>query len=339
VNPKALRVIFFAVLIMPVLGVLTLAAARLSDAWRRRLPVFGQVATFSLIESNGKTLTSAALSGKPWVASFIFTRCAGSCPVMTHRMARLQTETSAQFVSFTVDPAHDTPAVLANYAEQYGADRSRWWFLTGDREQIFRASHSMFLAVDDTAGTVEEPILHSTKFVLVDQKGNIRGYYDGTDVQALEQLIRDARSLQAIGKLPAVNATLNGVSGLVLLVGYVLIRRRLIGPHLVCMSVALVVSLAFLVCYLLYHYHVGVTRFPGHGLIRPVYFSILISHTILAGLVAFALAPVTVYRAARRRFDRHKLIARWTLPIWFYVSVTGVMIYFMLYHSASLREK
>jgi uncharacterized membrane protein YozB (DUF420 family) len=331
VSPKTLRVIFLAVLLMPVLGVLGFAAARLSGVSWHKLPVLGEVPAFSLTESSDKTVTLAQLRGRPWVADFIFTRCAGSCPVMTHRMARLQDESSVQFVSFSVDPGYDTPAVLAKYAEQCGADRSRWWFLTGEKEQIFRIGRSVHLAVDDSSTADEEPILHSTKFVLVDAKGQIRGYYDGTDVNALQQLVRDARSLQTIGKLPAVNATLNGTSAIVLLIGYTLIRRRLIRPHLVCMIVALVVSVAFLVCYILYHYHAGTTRFPGRGLVRPIYFSILTSHTILAVVVAFGLAPMTVYRAARRRFDRHKLIARWTLPIWFYVSVTGVIIYLMLY--------
>ncbi len=94
----------------------------------------------------------------------------------------------------------------------------------------------------------------------------------------------------------------------------------------------MLVSVAFLACYLYYHAHAGSTRFTAEGWIRPVYFTILLSHTVLAALVALWLVPVTVYRAVRRRWEAHRRLARWTLPIWLYVSVTGVIIYFMLYH-------
>jgi len=131
--------------------------------------------------------------------------------------------------------------------------------------------------------------------------------------------------------LPAVNATLNATSGVFLVAGYVCIRRGRTTAHAACMVVALVVSVLFLASYVTYHALAGVKHFEGQGWVRPVYFSILTSHTLLAVLTALVLAPITVVRAARRRFDRHKAIARWTWPIWFYVSVTGVVIYFMLY--------
>jgi uncharacterized membrane protein YozB (DUF420 family) len=134
-----------------------------------------------------------------------------------------------------------------------------------------------------------------------------------------------------IADLPAVNAALNATSAVFLVTGYVLIRRKRVVAHVVCMIVALIVSTVFLVSYLTYHAHAGHKPFLGGGWARPVYFSILITHTVLAAVTALGLAPVTVFRAARRRFDQHKAIARWTLPIWLYVSVTGVIIYFMLY--------
>jgi putative membrane protein len=136
-----------------------------------------------------------------------------------------------------------------------------------------------------------------------------------------------------ISDLPAVNAILNGTSGLFLVAGFGFIRRKRVTPHLVCMTCALVVSALFLISYLTYHAHVGHKPFPGQGWVRPLYFALLGSHTVLAAAVALVLAPVTVYRAWRGRFDRHKRIARWTLPIWLYVSVTGVLIYWMLYHA------
>ena len=134
----------------------------------------------------------------------------------------------------------------------------------------------------------------------------------------------------SLADLPALNAVLNGTSAVLLAVGYVLIRQRRIAAHRACMLLALVTSAAFLVSYLTYHYHVGSVAYRGAGWARPVYFTILITHTILAVAVV-PLALVTVTRALRERFDRHVRIARLTLPIWFYVSVTGVVIYLMLY--------
>jgi len=134
-----------------------------------------------------------------------------------------------------------------------------------------------------------------------------------------------------IADLPVVNASLNATSGVLVLAGYACIRAGRKQAHAVFMACAVVVSLAFLVSYLTYHAHAGSKHFAGQGLARPVYFTILTTHTILAAVTALWLVPVTVYRAARSRFDQHKALARWTLPVWLYVSVTGVIIYFMLY--------
>jgi uncharacterized membrane protein YozB (DUF420 family) len=130
--------------------------------------------------------------------------------------------------------------------------------------------------------------------------------------------------------LPALNALLNATAALLLATGWVLIRRRRVAAHRACMVAALVCSAAFLTSYLYYHFHVGSVRFQGTGGVRTLYFAILISHTVLAALVP-PLALVTLYRALRRRFARHRAIARWTLPVWLYVSVTGVAVYWMLY--------
>ena len=133
-------------------------------------------------------------------------------------------------------------------------------------------------------------------------------------------------------QLPALNATLNAASAVFLALGYNFIRQKRVAAHRACMLVAVAVSVVFLISYVTYHVQVGSKHFPGHGLARPAYFTILLTHTVLAMVVALYLAPVTLIRALRERFDQHKRIARWTLPIWFYVSVTGVIIYFMLYH-------
>ncbi|HEV2853076.1 MAG TPA: DUF420 domain-containing protein [Thermoanaerobaculia bacterium] len=130
--------------------------------------------------------------------------------------------------------------------------------------------------------------------------------------------------------LPAVNATLNALSAFLLVTGYVLIRQRRLTAHRNAMIAALVSSALFLTSYLVYHAQVGSKHFPGTGAARAVYFAILITHTILAAAVPF-LAAVTVWRAYRERWSLHTRIARWTLPLWLYVSVTGVVVYWMLY--------
>ena len=130
---------------------------------------------------------------------------------------------------------------------------------------------------------------------------------------------------------PALNASLNALCALLLATGYFFIRRKQVAIHRFFMGAAFFTSSLFLISYLGYHYFVGATSFQGRGWIRPVYFSILLTHTVLAALT-LPLAIVTLSRALRGQFDRHRRIARWTLPIWFYVSVTGVVIYAMLYH-------
>jgi uncharacterized membrane protein YozB (DUF420 family) len=128
-----------------------------------------------------------------------------------------------------------------------------------------------------------------------------------------------------------VNAVLNGLSAILLVVGHACIKRGEREQHRRLMLAALFASTLFMVSYLTYHYHVGSVRFGGQGAWRVIYFAVLISHTVLAVLVP-PLAIITLVRALRERFDKHKRIARWTLPIWIYVSVTGVAIYLMLYH-------
>jgi len=131
--------------------------------------------------------------------------------------------------------------------------------------------------------------------------------------------------------LPTVNAILNTTSALLLIGGYVMIRNGRRETHRKLMLSAFAVSVLFLTSYLIYHAQVGSVRFQGTGWIRPVYFTILISHTVLAAVVP-VMAIMTLYRAWKGRFERHRALARYTLPLWLYVSVTGVVVYVMLYH-------
>jgi putative membrane protein len=131
--------------------------------------------------------------------------------------------------------------------------------------------------------------------------------------------------------LPSINAFLNATAAVLLVWGYILIRQKRIATHRKVMQTAFVVSCLFLVCYLVYHFQVGHVVFQRKGTIRTLYLSLLTSHTILAATVPI-LAIITLRRGLAKRFDRHRQIARWTLPIWLYVSVTGVIVYLMLYH-------
>ncbi|MGH9796080.1 MAG: DUF420 domain-containing protein [Candidatus Acidiferrales bacterium] len=130
----------------------------------------------------------------------------------------------------------------------------------------------------------------------------------------------------------ALNASLNAAAAVFLVAGFAMIRARRIQAHRACMGTAFALSTAFLVSYVIYHLQVGSVSFAGQGWIRPVYFALLISHILLAAAI-LPLALVTLARALRERFDQHRAIARWTLPIWLYVSLTGVVIYWLLYHA------
>lgn len=183
-----------------VVALLLVAAATLLQRMRRPepLPVYGQLPEFSLVNRDGRTIRLEDLAGAPWVADFIFTRCPASCPMMSARMARLERslprDLDLLLVSISVDPEHDTPEVLERYARKYQAPE-RWLFLTGEREDVRKLSIEGFklgLEMDpppEMAGP--EPILHSTRFVLVDGEGRIRGYYEAFDEASTEKLRRD----------------------------------------------------------------------------------------------------------------------------------------------------
>jgi protein SCO1 len=160
------------------------------------IPTFYTLLDFSLIDQNEKRVTLHDLAGKVWVADFIFTNCGGTCPLMTQKMRTLQDALPADvhFVSFTVDPARDTSKILAAYAAEHDAHRERWSFLTGDKQDLFDICIKGFkLPLDTEGGTPSEPIAHSTRFVLVDKKGGIRGYYSGTEEEELKRLAADVK--------------------------------------------------------------------------------------------------------------------------------------------------
>jgi protein SCO1/2 len=178
------------------MGILRLQTERAGNATAN--VDYGVVPGFSLVEAGGRQVTLQEFRGKVWIADFIFTSCAGMCPMMTSEMRKLQDSLpkDIRLVSFSVDPARDTPAVLNDYADHFGADRQRWSFVTGDRQSLYDLSIKGFkLGVDDKQGTEAEPITHSSRFVLVDKDARIRGYYNGSEEEDLKRLIEDAKRL------------------------------------------------------------------------------------------------------------------------------------------------
>lgn len=141
----------------------------------------------------------------------------------------------------------------------------------------------------------------------------------------------------SISDLPTLNAILNSISAVLLVTGYGFIRQKKINAHRACMVAAFVTSSLFLTSYLIYHFNVGSVKFQGQGTVRLVYFAILLTHTVLAAAIV-PLIFMTFSRALKGKFDRHRAIARWTFPLWLYVSVTGVVVYLMLYHLYPARQ-
>jgi protein SCO1 len=268
------------------------------------------------------------------VADFIFTRCSDICPAMTSAMAGLQEQAppGLRFVSLTVDPAYDTPEVLARYAKLHHA-KAGWVFATGAASEVYRlagAGFHMAAMAGDATVEGEGAFVHNAKFALVDSEGVVRGYYDSDDPASRRRLLRDSALIGPVGAAPRTDAALNACSAALLIMGFVLARRRHFADHRNCMLTALVSSTLFLGSYLNYHVHVGSIRYPGIGAARSVYLAILGTHTALALLVV-PLVIATLVPALRQRFDRHRRLASLTLPVWTYVSLTGVVVYWMLY--------
>ena len=308
---------------------------------------------FRMTERSGRTVTDADLADRVWVAAFIFTRCPLSCPRISSVMKGLQPglkSAGVRLVSVSVDPDHDTPEVLAEYAKRFGADPDAWWFLTAPKADTYELIRSKFkLPVDVSADADRaagaEAVFHSGRLALVN-RGTVVGYFDADDPAEVKALTARALALASasrpspawVRRLPAVNATLNGTCAVLLTLGWFFIRAGRWKAHAAAMTASVVVSTVFLGFYLVYHFYVGSVPFRGVGPVRLVYFTILLSHTVLATFGVVPLVTVTFWNALRKRFDRHARIARLTFPIWLYVSVTGVVIYFMLYQLPVARS-
>ncbi|MBL4889722.1 MAG: DUF420 domain-containing protein [Candidatus Lindowbacteria bacterium] len=327
---------FFSLIIFVALLFIGLPANASQD-----LTKYGQVDSFEFRDHTGNVVTADDLKGKVWVADFIFSRCS-RCSSLTKSMRELRDiiPEDVVFVSFSVDPDFDTSQVLSSYADGHDAQRPDWLFLTGSKVQMYNLiKNSFHLGVEDsdqndTQNLASMTIMHSLRFVLVDQNGEIRGYYDGMTSGEVKKIRGDVMKLQhpawVIG-LPLLNALLNGTCVILLFGGFAKIKMGDEIGHKKMMLSAFGVSTVFLTCYLYYHYHVGSVRFQSLGAIRTLYFCVLIPHTILAALNV-PLIITTIILGLKNKRVMHRKFARFTFPIWVYVSVTGVIVYWMLYH-------
>ncbi len=337
-----------AILLLPILALSARAQDSTPQPEKLFKPFTFPVRDFTLQERGGADFNPRDLRGKIWVAHFFFPGCTGVCTKTTPNMKRLQEiyrgKADVRLVSIALN--NDTLETLTAYADAQNAEPGQWLFLTGPDEKVHGIVQTSFwaTAIRNKHPTPGNELMHSAALFLIDPAGNAVGYVGGTTAEAADALkveidrlrIRkrlDDRIPITGADLPWFNALLNSSCTILLLLGWIAIRLRYEILHKILMLTALAVSVVFLASYLFYHFVVmqmEPTRFQGTGAARYAYFAILLSHTILAIVVAPLALTIAVQglRDARRI---HVRLARWTLPIWLYVSVTGVVVYWMLY--------
>jgi protein SCO1/2/putative membrane protein len=323
-----------------VLPLLLVAALGVAEAPASLTTEIGPVEAFQLTDQDGNLFSSDQLHGKVWIAHFFYTACTQGCDKTSATMARLQErfrgKKDVALVSISVNPELDSPSILAEVAQGYHAEKGQWWFLTGPEAKVYGIVKNSFkFAVERfPSAKPNEQVTHTFNVAVIDRDGNIVGYVDARDPANVEPLV--ARVRQLAGRryvLPAINSLLNGTSAVLLVLGYISILRRREKLHKIAMLSALCVSTAFLALYLYFHFaiqHGEATRFAGPLPVKIAYWVILGTHTILAITVAPLAFYVTI-QGLRDDRRRHVAVARWTFPIWLYVSVTGVVVYVMLY--------
>jgi protein SCO1 len=306
-----------------------------------------QVRDFRLQERSGKYVLARDMLGKIWVVQFFYpgcNLCSRNTPTMQKIQEHYRGKSDVRLVSLPLTSGDiDT---LTKFADDHQADAEQWLFLSGSDDQVREVISGSFFSqnfpkMNPSAG---DTVAHETKLILVDHNGMMVGYVDGTEPGAFEaikeqidRLLSQRRLEERVpirgADLPWLNAMLNASCTVLLLLGWTLIRMRFVTLHKLVMLLALAVSMVFLSSYLFYHFVVmemEPMRFKGEGLARYAYFGILLSHTILAVVVAPMAIYITV-QGLRNALAAHVKLARWTLPIWLYVSVTGVVVYWMLY--------
>jgi len=299
------------------------------------------VKPFSLTERDGRTITPDDLRGKVWVAHFFYPTCQGPCTKTVPTMSRLNEIFAGKpdVLLVSIALTGDAPSLLYQFASGHAAGEN-WLFLTSpdDTDHVLDVVQTSFFqtALRKPDATPGDEIDHSVSLVLIDRDGRMRGYVDGRDPEAIPEFVQQIRQVAAERyRLPALNAVLNTCSALLLVIGWLAIKQRRERLHIGCMTAALVTSAAFLAGYLYFHFAVTgaqPTRFRGPDGVRLAYLAILLTHTILAIVVA-PLALYVAWQGWRDHRPRHVRVARWTLPVWLYVSVTGVVVYWMLYQA------
>jgi protein SCO1 len=194
----AWKLILILIPIVTLLLLLWLRHIEVAALRQRTVSSYGTVPAFELVNQNGQRFGSAQLAGKIWIADFIYTTCPGPCPMISSRMSELQKpleKSDVHLVSFSVDPEKDTPQVLRGYAEKLQADHARWDFLTGPKSAIYKLSHDGFKLAASDGGDEQGIPVHSTRMVLVDRHGQIRGYYDATEPDAVTKVLADTNHL------------------------------------------------------------------------------------------------------------------------------------------------
>jgi len=278
----------------------------------------GPTAVLELEDSAGGAYDLRTLDRRAWIAVF-----RGSCAaaVSGDALADLPGARPVEWPLICFSLNGDGPGSVGRAWTALHGDAAT---LTGLATERFGFTPADLEAVKDGSASL---------IATVSRKGRTLGRYRvGPDDAAgsLDGVRTDVDFVRSLERRPALHAALNATCGLLLLGGLFCIRRKLIGAHLGFMIAACLTGLLFLVSYLYYHHHAGSTGFLGQGWVRPVYFAMLLTHTVLAAFLV-PMVSALLYHASRRRFDRHRSLARWTFPIWLYVSITGVLIYFMLY--------
>ncbi len=310
----------------------------------RFTPIDYPVGNFSLDDLDGEIVTARSLRGTIWLAQTFVpgcNECSKSIPTMKRLQEIFRGTKGVKLVSVAL--AFNDSETLKKFAKDQNADAQQWLILTDpDEDRLHKTVTSAFLssAARNPQPTPGNEILHSTKILLIDPQGIIIGSVPGADLESADLLKREVERLRmrqpipvTASDLPRFNAILNGSAGVLLLLGWLAIRLRQETLHKMAMLLAFAVSMAFLASYLFYHFAVlggEPMRFRGEGAIRTVYFAILLTHTVLAVVVAPLAIFITV-QGLRNALASHRRVARWTLPIWLYVSITGVVVYWMLY--------
>jgi len=288
-------------------------------------------------DTGGRGFEVESLADAVWIASFVSRRCLDACPTTLDRLATLHDEMpeGMRLVTFVLDADGQWPPRPPS-----AGGRGRWIVTQGndvdaDPESAVRAFATEHLRLDPARLAALGSGSPGAIAVTVDRLGRPRrarevGEADPGNGRPLRAVVGDAFFLVSLNRHPALHALLNATTAALLVAGLLCIRRKLVRAHMTCMIAAVAVTCVFLVSYLVYHFNVGSMPFRGTGWSRPLYFGVLLSHSLLAAFIV-PLAVRMLWFAYRKEFERHKALGRFALPVWLYVSCTGVLVYCMLY--------